>query len=419
MLDIETLMNLIDLGESTEREFKADHGKFNDSVLYEEVVAMANSTGGVILIGVEDNGKVTGARHRNDGPADPLKVQAAIFNNTVPHVNTRVSIINHPDGVVIAVEVDPYPENCATASGKCLRRVIAGDGKPATVPFYPSEQLSRKSDLGLLDISARVFEDLRMDALDPLEFERLRQTIARLRGEQALLALNNDELAKALKLVESKGRKLVPNMAGLLVLGKQPVLEAVLPNHVVFFQVLDEHGDVRVNDRFTYPLLRTLEEIQLRFSARNNEQEIMLGMFRLPIPDYSPIGFREAITNALIHRDYSRLGSVYLQWQPDHLLLTNPGGFPAGVTPGNILVHEPRPRNPRLAEIMLRIGIIEQTGRGVDRIYDGQMRFGRPLPDYSRSDADDVRLVLYGGVGSLKFAAFVYEQDIGWYAINP
>ena len=118
MVDIDTLLNLINMGESLDREFKADRGKFNDSVLYEEVIAMANSVGGVILIGVEDNGKVTGAKPRNDGPADPLKVQAAIFNNTVPHVNTRVSIINHPDGVVIAIEVDPYPENCATASGK-------------------------------------------------------------------------------------------------------------------------------------------------------------------------------------------------------------------------------------------------------------------------------------------------------------
>lgn len=411
MVDIETLSNLIEMGESTQCEFKADRGKFNDSVLFDEVVAMANSIGGVILIGVEDNGKVTGAKPRNGGPADSMKVQAAIFNNTVPHINTRVSVINHPDGIVIAIEVDSYPEICATASGKCLRRIIGGDGKPATVPFYPPEQLSRKSDLGLLDISARLLEDLRMDALDQLEFERLRQTIASLHGEQALLALNNEELAKALKLVESKGRKLIPNLAGLLVLGRQSVLETVLPNHVVFFQFLDEHGDVKVNDRFTYPLLRTLEEIQLRFAARNNEQEIMVGMFRLPVPDYSPIGFREAITNALIHRDYSRQGSIYLQWQPDHMLLTNPGGFPLGVNPENILVHEPRPRNPRLAEIMLRIGIIEQTGRGVDRIYDGQMRFGRPVPDYSRSDADAVRLVLYGGKGSLQFAAFVFEQD--------
>ncbi len=200
-------------------------------------------------------------------------------------------------------------------------------------------------------------------------------------------------------------------MAGILILGKQSVLESILPNHVVFFQVLDEQGNVKVNDRFTYPLLRTIEEIQIRFAARNNEQETMVGMFRLPIPDYSPMGFREAVTNALIHRDYSRLGSVYIQWQPDHLLITNPGGFPAGVNPENILVHEPRPRNPRLAEVMLRIGIIEQTGRGVDRIYDGQIRFGRPLPDYSRSDADTVRLVLYGGKGSLEFAAFVFEQN--------
>ena len=399
------------MGESIEREFKADRGKYNDSVLFEEVVALANTNGGVILVGVEDNGEVTGAKQRQGRPIDPLKVQTAIFNNTIPHVNTRVSVLDHSDGVVFAVEVDPYPENCATTSGKCLRRVIGGDGKPASVPFYPSEQLSRKSDLGLLDISNRLFEDLRIDALDPLEFERLRQTIARLRGDQSLLTLSNEELAKALKLVESQGRRLVPNMAGILILGKQSVLESILPNHVVFFQVLDEQGNVKVNDRFTYPLLRTIEEIQIRFAARNNEQETMVGMFRLPIPDYSPMGFREAVTNALIHRDYSRLGSVYIQWQPDHLLITNPGGFPAGVNPENILVHEPRPRNQRLAEVMLRIGIIEQTGRGVDRIYDGQIRFGRPLPDYSRSDADSVRLVLYGGKGSLEFAAFVFEQN--------
>lgn len=411
MIDLKTLTDIIKAGESLEREFKADRGKYNDSVLFEEVVAMANTNGGVILVGVEDNGEVTGAKQRQGSPIDPLKVQTAIFNNTIPHVNTRVSVIDHSDGVVLAVEVDPYPENCATTSGKCLRRVIGGDGKPASVPFYPSEQLSRKSDLGLLDISNRLFEDLRIDALDPLEFERLRQTIVRLRGDQALLTLSNEELAKALKLVESKGRRLVPNMAGILILGKQSVLESILPNHVVFFQVLDEQGNVKVNDRFTYPLLRTIEEIQIRFAARNNEQETMVGMFRLPIPDYSPMGFREAVTNALIHRDYSRLGSVYIQWQPDHLLITNPGGFPAGVNPENILVHEPRPRNPRLAEVVLRIGIIEQTGRGVDRIYDGQIRFGRPLPDYSRSDADSVRLVLYGGKGSLEFAAFVFEQN--------
>ena len=113
----------------------------------------------------------------------------------------------------------------------------------------------------------------------------------------------------------------------------------------------------------------------------------------------------------MLHRDYSRLGAVYIQWHPDHLLITNPGGFPEGITLGNILVHEPKPRNLRLAEAFKRIGLVEQTGRGVDRIFLGQLRFGRPAPDYSRTDSSGVRLVLRGGDPSLQFAAYVFEQD--------
>jgi ATP-dependent DNA helicase RecG len=64
-----------------------------------------------------------------------------------------------------------------------------------------------------------------------------------------------------------------------------------------------------------------------------------------------------------------------------------------------------------LAEAFRRIGLVEQTGRGVDKIYRGQARYGRPLPDYSRSDSTGVRVVLRGGKGSLEFAAFVYEQE--------
>lgn len=134
-------------------------------------------------------------------------------------------------------------------------------------------------------------------------------------------------------------------------------------------------------------------------------------MFRLPVPDYAPDGFREAVNNAVLHRDYTRLDAVYIQWRPDHILITNPGGFPPGITIDNILVHEPKPRNQRLAEAFKRIGLIEQTGRGVDKIYMGQLRYGRSIPDYTRSDANGVRVILHGGEASLQFAAFVYEQD--------
>jgi ATP-dependent DNA helicase RecG len=411
MVDLEQLSRLIAAGESLQVEFKSDQRQISDAEIYEEVVALANTSGGTLLIGVQDDGNVTGAHARHGTTTDPVRLQAAIFNNTVPNVNTRISIVPYPSGNVIAIEVDAYPEPCATAQGRSVHRIGGPDGKPRTVPFYPRDQRSRRIDLGVLDFSAQVTESTSFDSLDPLEFERLRQTIVRLHGDRALLELSNRQIAQAMRLVETKGDRLVPNIAGLLLLGYEGVLQEVLPTHQVFFQALDERGNVKVNNAFRWPLLRVIDELESRFAARNQESEVTVGLFRLPVPDYSGEGFREAVNNALLHRDCSRLDAVYIQWQPDHLLITSPGGFPEGITVNNILVHEPKPRNPRLAEAFKRIGLIEQTGRGVDKIYMGQLRYGRPAPDYSRSDASGVRVVLHGGKPSLEFARFVYEQD--------
>ena len=205
MVDLAQLEKLIAAGESVEREFKSDRRQISDNASYEEVVALANTDGGLLLIGVEDDGTVTGAKQRHDGTTDPIKLQAAIFNNTVPSINTRVCVVRHPQGQVVAIEVDPYPEPCATSAGKSLHRTIGPDGKPQTVPFYPRDQRTRRVALGLLDFSAQVMEGATFDNLDPLAFERLRQTIARLRGDRSLLELKEKELAKALRLVETRG----------------------------------------------------------------------------------------------------------------------------------------------------------------------------------------------------------------------
>lgn len=410
-MDEQRVSDLIRAGESLTVEFKSDRQQIGDAAIYDEVVALANTEGGVLLIGVEDDGTVTGAKPRHEATTDPSKLRAAIFNNTVPNINTRIAVVRHHEGPVIAIEVDPYPEPCATAGGKSVRRTTGGDGKPQTVPFYPRDQRSRRVSLGLLDFSAQTLEGASLDDLDPLAFEQIRRTVVRLRGDRGLVQLENRELAQALRLVETCDGQLVPNVAGLLLLGREEVIREQMPTHEVFFQVLDTQGNVKANDCFRGTLVQVLDDLEKRFAARKEEHEVTVGMFRLPIPDYSPESFREAVNNAVLHRDYSQREAVYVQWQSDHLLIASPGGFPEGVTVDNLLVHEPKPRNPRLAEAFRRIGLVEQTGRGVDKIFLGQLRYGRPAPDYTRSDSTGVRVVLRGGEPSLEFAAFVYEQD--------
>jgi ATP-dependent DNA helicase RecG len=123
MITIEQLQEWISLGESIEREFKSDIRQISDKEIYEEIVAFANTSGGILLIGVDDSGKVIGAKPRHGKTTDPLKLQSSIFNNTVPNINTRVTIIPYPSGNVLAIEVDLYPEPCATLKvGHCIER---------------------------------------------------------------------------------------------------------------------------------------------------------------------------------------------------------------------------------------------------------------------------------------------------------
>ena len=144
---------------------------------------------------------------------------------------------------------------------------------------------------------------------------------------------------------------------------------------------------------------------------RNEEQEIQLGAVRVGIPDYSRAGYREAVHNALVHRDYGKLGAVHVQWYEDHLDISNPGGFVEGVSIENLLVVSPTPRNRLLADAFKRIGLVERSGRGVDTIYEGQLRYGRPTPDYSQSTSENVQVILPGGPANLALFSWIMEKD--------
>lgn len=412
-LSSDDILRLINKGESLKLEFKSDSGPLSSAEMYDEVVALANHQGGILLIGVEDDGAVSGAQPRRGVPMEADKMRAAVFGNTVPALQVEVSTVDLGDARVVAIEVPCSGTIVSTTAGVCKRRALGGDGKPATIPFPPVEHLSRRVDVARLDFSASLVPGASFSDLDPVEFARVRDLIGRLGGDSALLELGDEDLAKAMRVVETCGDELVPNVAGLLLLGREDSLQRLIPGHEIRLQALGSDEGVLLNEVYRGPIPRVLDHIGTQFAARNQEREIPVGLLRLPIPEYSPEGFREALNNAVLHRDYARLGAVYVQLRPDELVVASPGGLPLGLTVDNLLVHEPSPRNPRLAEVFRRVGLVEQTGRGVDRIYLGQLRYGRPLPDYSMTDSEGVRVVLRGGDGSLEFTQLVFEESEG------
>ena len=419
----EDLRRLIGAGETLQVEFKGEEQRpLSDGDLIEAVVCLANRSDDApawVLIGVEDDGRLTGARPRHHDRTDPLRLQALISNRTRPSLAVRAEVITLEDKDVIVIEIPSTRSPVGTADGKYLRRALGGDGRPACVPFHFHEMQALQADRGVLDYSALVIPDARWDDLDPLEFERFRRFVreSQGRGDASLIGLSDTELAKALGAVQANHTASAVRVLALLLFGREEAVRRLLPTHEVAFQVLSGQK-VEVNDFFCWPLLRVVEEVLGRFRARNREEEILVGMLRIGVPDYPPAAFREGLANALIHRDYTRLGAVHIQWHDDRIEIANPGGFPEGIRLDNLLVTPPRPRNPLLADAFKRAGIVERTARGIDTIFYEQLRNGRPAPSYERSNDTAVVLVLPGGKANLAFAQMVAEESQAGHALG-
>lgn len=407
MNELGKIKDILTKGETISVEFKSDRKALPDRDLVTAVVALANTEGGVLLLGVEDTGEVTGL---HDNHRDLTGLAALIANRTNPSLVVRVATVQVSGMEIAHIQVPKARQLTATSDGVLQRRRLMADGTPQAVPFYPHEFTQRQSSLGLLDPSALPLTDLSVDELNPLERQRIRELIRRYGGDSSLLPLADEELDGALGLTLTVDGIRRPTLAGLLVLGREQALRMYLPAHEVAFQVL-EGTEVRANEFFRKPLLQTFEEVERLFSPWVTEREFQVGLFRVPIPNYDKRAFREALVNALVHRDYARLGATHVRIDDNGLTLSNPGGFVEGVTLQNLLVTEPRPRNPLLADIAKRIGLAERTGRGIDRIYMGMLRYGRPAPDYSRSDALSVVLHLSNVEGDMDFLEIVLKEE--------
>lgn len=398
---------LIRQGESLMLEFKSDLKCLPHRELVAAVVSLANTDGGDLLLGVEDDGRVTGL-HANH--LDVFGISSLIANKTNPAISVRVERCEANGKFIARISVPRSRRLVSTSEGLLLRRRLKLDGTPEAVPFYPHEFIQRQSSLGLVDPSAMVLEEVDASQLDPLQRLRIRNAIKKYGGEQSLLPLADTELDGALGLCREVSGLRRPTIAGLLLLGTEDLLRQYVPAYEVAFQVL-QSTDVKVNEFYRKPLLETFEEVELLFKARVDEEEIQIGLFRVPVPNYDRRAFREAFVNALVHRDFSRLGALHVKISDDGLSISNPGGFVEGVTLDNLLVADPRSRNPLLADVIKRIGLAERTGRGIDRIYEGTLRYGRPAPDYSLSDEFTVSVQMVNAAADLDFLKMVVEQE--------
>lgn len=401
------MSRLVPTKETLTVEFKSDRKKYSDANLFEDVVAFANTEGGDLYLGIEDDGHITGVHADH---ANPIMLSAYIANNTVPPISIRAEIIEE-EAPVLKISVPKSSGGIvATASGKILRRRIKMDNTPENVPMYPIEIASRLLDLRLLDYSAMIVLEASISDFDPLEIERLRKIILAYDGDKSLLELSNEELLKALGFTREQNGIDYPTITGLLMIGKSSAIERFVPTNSASFQVL-EGTSVRVNEDYKTPVLASIEKLMSHLEVWNPEKELEIGLFRMPAPEFNTRAIREGIVNAFSHRDYSKMGRVRVAISDEGLTIANPGGFIEGVTIDNLLTAEPHGRNQLLADALKRVGLAEKTGRGIDRIYEGSLIYGRTPPDYSATTSATVTLFIPRCKPDLQLARLIANEQ--------
>ena len=405
------LKKLIAGGETLTVEFKSDRKGLPDRDLIEAVVALANTEGGVLLLGVEDGtGEITGLHPSHAGKGTPA---AMIANRTVPSVQVRVEVVDFGNGAnVFAIFVPECRGVVGTVDGYFAKRRLKLDGSPETIPMTPFEIQSRASQFQLIDPSAQAMAAVPLSRISPLQRERVRASIRTSNNsDKALLELSDSDFDRALGLVKNFGGTEYLTLSGVLIMTDEQTIRDFVPTYEVAFQVLKDGLEVSVNDYMRKPLVEAFDCIVERFSARIEEDEQLVGGRRRAAPNYDISGFREALVNALVHRDYAVLGAVIVKIDHYGLSFYNPGGFIEGVNLGNLLSTAPKSRNTLLADIAKRIGLAERTGRGVDKIFSGVLRYGRHRPEYEKSDGSGVTLTILSEKADFCFLNFVLEKE--------
>lgn len=407
-VDTERLRQLIAEGETFETEFKrATAGSLSDTDIIEAVACLANGSGGLLVLGVENDGSVTGAAPRHGRTTDCNRLRALITNNTNPHLAVSVSLHQVSGKQVIAVEVPDSHMPVGTQGGVFKRRAMRVDGTPECVPYGPHEMLSAGFSATGRDYAQVPVPGLNVDSLNPEEFGRFRSLCRQAGGDQGLADLSDRDICQALRLFDPLTKSL--GLGAVLLFGDDELMERHVPTHEVLFQEM-KRGRIVAAHVSRAPLFRAAADLEQFLAVRNQDQEVMHGLVRVTVPSLPPRVMREVVANALVHRDYAELGPISVRLDDSSLSVTSPGGLPAGISVENILF-ESKPRSAVLAEAFRRAGLVDRAGKGVGDIYWGVLRSGRGEPDYSRTTFNSVTVVIPTAETDLDMARFIVEIE--------
>lgn len=387
-------------------DFNFDGGKRTDQKERRKcflgyVVALANEGGGLLVLGMQD--------------AYPHEVVGTDF--------AKGEIGNLEDEVYKRIEIRVH---CYELYDEHNRRVMV-----TKIPFRPIGKLLKFEGVPLMrtgeslrnmndeeifailseqepDFSAKICEGLTISDLDEQAIDRMILDYQTKNSYSHLERLSLPQILSDLNLYR-EGKL---NFAALILLGKKKKIQQHLPQCKIIWEYRNNDSQIYFDRReeIQLPLFLAIDTVWelINQPTLNRKHPIQFKNNIFDVYDFNEEVIREALLNAIAHRDYTINSEIVIKQYPDKIIFSNPGGFPKGVTLENILKVNSTPRSRLLAEIMQKTGLVERSGQGVDKIFSITLSEGKPEPTYHNSDIFQVTLVLEATIEDKAF--FIFTQ---------
>ena len=381
--------------EDEHLEFKEAKNRFDFEKLVAYCTALANEGGGHMVLGVSDKlpRQVVGTAAFENLE----RTKAGLLERL--HLRIFVEEIAHQQGRVLIFEVPSRPIGMPVQyKGTYWMR-----GGEELVPMTP-DMLKRIFDESGPDFSAEICPKATLADLAPEAIDRFRSIWLRRSGNDSLRELSSEQLLEDAELIVERSI----TIAALVLLGTAKALSRHLAQAEIVYEYRSSEASIPYQQRkeFREGFFLFQDTLWETINLRNDLFQYQDGLFRQEIPTFNEAVVREAILNAVSHRDYRLRGSVFIRQYPTRLEIVSPGGFPYGITVDNILWRQ-SPRNRRIAEVFAKCGLVERSGQGANRMFEECIKESKPAPDYSDTDEYQVSLSLRGDVQDPLFLQFL------------
>jgi ATP-dependent DNA helicase RecG len=395
--------------EGENLEFKEARNQFNkDKDLPDYCAALANEGGGKLVLGVSNERNVVGTKAF-------LGTHKTLSNDILARLGIRVDVeeLRHSNGRVLIFHVPSRSIGAPVRStGKYRYPMRAGESL-VEMDEGTLKKILNETDP---DFSSKIVPGLSVDDIDDAAVENFKRRWAQKQRRDDYIEYPMEKVLRSVGLLDENGL----SFAALILFGRKEKIDRLLPGNEIIFEWRQDAGKIPHDFRKNWrePFFRIYDEIWETINARNLRFPYQDGLFQLEVFAYSEKPVREALLNAVAHRDYNIVGqSIFIRINPEIFSIESPGGFPQGVTVDNILVKSVW-RNRLIAEVFEKAGLVERSGQGMDDIFRKTITEGKGVPDFSGTDKYVVKLNIPARVKDTNFIIFLEkinkEQQISF-----